>query len=121
MDSLLREMISQWRRDYENDARSLNRVLPPIPFNEAMPATFALTHLQRKIVIEWKQYHFDAHDARDLCHAVVATAYSSICTLDKAWKRRIEGLPQPHRLARVFYSREIDSLIDVLESSVPAK
>ena len=48
----------------------------------------------------------------------MATAYGSIATLDKHWKRRIENLPKPNRLAKVYYRPEVDQLVDVLESLV---
>jgi hypothetical protein len=35
---------------------------------------------------------------------------------DHCWKRRIETLPPPNALARVYYRREIDDLIDMVEA-----
>ncbi len=116
-----RERLEQLRADYENDRAILDRQVPPIPFDERWPAMFVCFHLQRLLVKEWKAFQFEANDALDFCHAVLAAAYGSLITLDRQWKRRVEMLPTPNRLARVYYRPELDQLVALLESLVASR
>lgn len=118
LDREVREGLGQLRTAYETDAISLDRLLPPIAFDPCRPATFVLTHLQRMLVTEAKAFQFKEHDALDFCHAVVASAYGNIATLDKPWKRRIEDLPKPNHLAKMYYRPQVHELVDMLESRV---
>jgi hypothetical protein len=58
------------------------------------------------------------NDGLDFCHAVLAAAYGSLATLDRHWKRRVEQLPKPNNVARMYYRPEVDDLVAVLESLV---
>jgi hypothetical protein len=77
------------------------RELPPMPFDERRPATFAWVHLQRMLVLEARA--FRRNDGLDFCHAVAAAAYGSLATLDRQWRRRVEQLPVPNNVARIYY------------------
>ena len=121
IEGLLRDQLIRFRDDYEKDCTSLDRQLPPVPFDSRKPATFVATHLLRKLVIESKAFQFKDGDGPDFCHAVLAAAYGSIVTLDKQWKRRVENLPTPNRLAKVYYRPEVDQLVDMVESLVTSK
>jgi len=57
----------------------------------------------------------------DFCHAVLAAAFASVATLDKHWKRRIEGLPKPNKLARIYYSPELDNMVADVDSWVKSQ
>jgi hypothetical protein len=57
----------------------------------------------------------------DFCHAVVAAAYGSLITLDRKWKNRVEDLPIPNRLAKVYYRPELGQLVSMLESLVTSE
>ncbi len=57
-------------------------------------------------------------DWMDFCHAVVACAFARFATLDKRWKRRIEALPKPNGLARIYSARELDAMVVDMESWV---
>ncbi len=116
-----REQLAQLRADYENDQTSLDRQIPPIPFDERWPATFVCFHLQRLLVKEAKAYRFEDNDSLDFCHSVLAAAYGSLITLDRQWKRRVEMLPKPNRLTRVYYRPELDQLVGLLQSLVTSK
>jgi hypothetical protein len=116
IDAALRERLATLWTNYERDPTSLDKALPPCEFNELSPATFALTHLQRLLIHEWKQYHFRKHDGLDLCHAALAAAYGSLITLDKHWKRRVLALPNAEKLARTYYRNEIDDLIAMMDA-----
>ena len=52
------------------------------------------------------------------CRAVIGSAFSTFATLDKKWKRRIEMLPKPNRLARIYYSAQLDLLVDDIEAAL---
>lgn len=61
------------------------------------------------------------NDALDFCHAALAAAYGSLVALDRQWKRRVEDLPKPNGLAKVYYRPELDQLVDMLESLVTSE
>jgi len=115
-DQTLQDKLKQLRADYDKDPAALDGLLPPLPFNEQQRATFVLVHLLRTLVLEAKAFQFKENDALDFCHAVLAVAYGSLATLDKQWKRRVESLPKPNHLARVYYRPELDELVDLLDS-----
>ena len=52
----------------------------------------------------------------DFCHTVIASAFSSVAALDKHWKRRIEKLPKPNKLAKIYYVGELESMVMDIES-----
>jgi hypothetical protein len=97
----------------------LDAALPPSQFDDRFPATFVLVHLQRILIKEAKGYHFKRHDGLDLCHAAVASAYGSVITLDKHWKCRVEALPTPNRLAKIYYRNELDEFLSAMEALDP--
>jgi hypothetical protein len=121
IDQALREELERLHAQYIKDQRYLDRRLPAIPFSEQLPATYVLAHLLRRLVLEKNAYQFKRNDGLDFCHAVLGAAYGSVAALDKQWKRRIESLPEANRLAKVFYVRELDQLVDLLESLVNRK
>jgi len=116
LDAALQSRLQHLRTEYDRDATSLDRLLPPRPFDEQHPATFVLVHLQRLLVLESKAYRFMRNDGLDFCHAVMATAYGSVITLDRHWKRRVQSLPSANQLARVYYRPELDEMVGLLES-----
>ncbi len=118
LDAALISKISEYRVEYERDPQSLDWAFPPLPFNSSKPATFAYVSLVRTLVREAKAYKFMKGDGTDFCHAVMASAFSDFGTLDKQWKRRVEGLPQPNTLARIYYEPELDQMVDDIESAV---
>ena len=66
---------------------------------------------------EAKQFTLKKGDGRDLCHAVLGSAYGSLAALDKHWKRRVEALPKPNGLARIYSANELDKLVGDLEGA----
>ncbi|MEE8120742.1 MAG: hypothetical protein V3T55_04395 [Anaerolineales bacterium] len=118
IDQALRERLEQLRAEYESNPTSLDQMLPPLAFDERRPATFVWIHLQRMLVLEAKAFQFKDNDGLDFCHAVLGAAYGSLATLDKQWKRRVEQLPKPNNVARMYYRPEVDDLVAVLESLV---
>lgn len=121
IDQALRDRLREERAAYEADPAALDRSIPPIAFNADCPAMFSLFHLLRTLVIEARAYQFRAHDGLDLCHAVLAASYAQIATLDRQWKRRVEGLPTPHRLAAVYYRAEVEAFVERFEALVDGR
>jgi hypothetical protein len=119
IDNKLRSLLEKRRADYEKAPASLDEFLPPCQFCDCSPATFALIHLQRLLIKEAKGYQFKTHDGLDLCHAAIASAYGSVITLDKQWKRRVEALPTPNRLAKTYYRNELDEFLSTMKALSP--
>ncbi len=118
VDRALAQRISDERATYDIDPHSLDQSFPAIPFDDRRPATFVLFHLLRKLVQEARAFHFKPHDGLDLCHAVLAASYAGLATLDRHWKRRVETLPKPNRLSKIYYRPEVDELVGLLDSLV---
>jgi hypothetical protein len=118
IDDEFRKLLEALRANFEKDATSMERLLPPCQFDGRYPATFVLRHLQRLLISEAKAYQFKSHDGLDLCHATLAAAYGSLITLDSQWKRRVQALPESEKLARTYYRPEIDDLITMMEALV---
>jgi hypothetical protein len=118
IDEALRTKLRELRVKYEEDPSALDRLLPPLAYDDSRPGTFVFVHLLRLLVVEAKAFQFKKNDALDFCHAVLGAAYGSLATLDKQWKGRIERLPKPSRLARMFYRPELPELVATLESLV---
>jgi len=76
IDQALLDRVAQERAAYEVRPASLDESVPPVVFDPARPATFALSHLLRTLVVEARAYQLRPHDGLDLCHAVMATSYA---------------------------------------------
>lgn len=119
IDGMFHNLLDQRVQQGRND--TLPKELATLPdYSEQHPAGFAFFQLQRVIWNEARAYRLKANDGIDFCHAVVASSYGSIITLDRHWKRRILEIPKPHCLARTFYRAELDELVDEFEMSEPA-
>jgi hypothetical protein len=59
----------------------------PVPFRASHPALFAMQNLVRALAL-----------------------------LDKNWKRRVDALPKPNQLARVYSAAELDQMVADMES-----
>jgi hypothetical protein len=116
LDEAVVKLVRKTRLEYDADPRSLDLRFPSIPFDGLRPTTFVWTHLIRNLVKNAKSHPLKEGDGRDLCHAAVGAAYGSAVALDKHWKKRIQELPLPNKLARVYYAPELDMLVDDLES-----
>jgi hypothetical protein len=117
IDHTLIKRIAEGHADYEKDRASLDRTTPEVPYTKETPARFALLNLLRQLVIDSKKFALKKGDGRDLCHAAIGAAYGSIAALDKHWKRRVEALPQPNGLARIYYGAELDEMVAALETA----
>ena len=72
----------------------------------------------RILIAEAKSHQIVKNDGVDFGQAVVAPCITRLATLDKHWKRRVEKLPQPNQLARIYCENEIGALVDDLEKQV---
>lgn len=108
--------MSTVREMSKRDALWLDKKLPRILFHPSRPAFFVYMNLLRIMAVEATS--LKPGDAMDFCHAVVASAFASFATLDKHWKRRVEGLPKPNGLARIYFGPELDAMVTDMESWV---
>jgi len=42
----------------------------------------------------------------------------SVTPLDKQWKRRVENLPKPNRVPRIYYEPELGAMVDDIEAAL---
>jgi hypothetical protein len=119
MDVALRNRIALHARRWKKEPRSLDKELPPMPFEHDRPASFAFCHLLHGLV---KSGHSPRkHDGLDFSHAVMGSAFAHFAALDTKWKERIEELSKPNGLASVYCPSELDKLVDDLETAVLRK
>ncbi len=116
LDDALIGKIGGYRAEFERDPQSLDRSFPALSFNSSKPATFTYVNLVRTLILDAKAYQLKKGDGIDFCHAVLACAFASVATLDKHWKRRVEGLPEPNKIARIYYEQELDKMVADIES-----
>jgi hypothetical protein len=116
IDQSLIDTVKQVRELYDKDPAALDREIPAVRYEPRWPATFVLRALLRSLVKEAKGYALKKGDGLDLVHAVIGTAYASVTTVEKAWKRRLTAaIPPGLPIARFFYRPELDQLIEVVE------
>jgi hypothetical protein len=116
LDAALIKRISEYSTEFERSPAWLDQRFPALPFNPSKPATFAYVNLVRNLIINAKAQPLKEGDGVDFCHAIMASAFASIATLDKHWKRRVESLPKPNDLARIYYEPELDKMVVDIES-----
>jgi len=112
-DELLRNQMSKVREMSKRDALWLDKNFPRVPFHSSRPAYFVFLNLLRIMAVEGGSVK--PGDWMDFCHAVMACAFASFATLDKRWKRRVEALPKPNGLARIYSARELDAMVVDME------
>jgi hypothetical protein len=117
IDEALINRVADEHTKHQKDPSHLDKAIPNEPYSRKMPTRFALLHLLRLLVTEAKTFTLKKGDGRDLCHAALGAAYGSMAALDKHWKRRVEALPGPNDLARIYSRNELDQLVDDLEKS----
>jgi len=113
----LKDQIVEHRAKYDRDRSWLDATFPQLTFRPDCPATFAYVNLVRLIILESKGRTIMPNDGIDFGQAVIGSAYASVATLDKDWKRRVEMLP-PNKLARIYYQQELDQMVRDLERNL---
>lgn len=121
IDRTFSDRFKALRDDHYRDPSALDSETFHFPFDTHRPATFVLNNLLHMLVREAKAFQYKKNDGIDFCHAVLASAYGSLITLDKQWKRRMENLPLRHHLAKVYYRPQVDELVDSLEALTAAR
>lgn len=121
LDDALINKIGGYRSELESDPNWLDQSFPALPFNPSQPATFTYVNLVRTLIVEARAYQLKKGDGVDFCHAVIGSAFANYATLDKHWKRRIEGLPKPNNLARIYYQPELDKMVSDIEARLKSE
>lgn len=117
LDSSLIDRIARYRKEADRDPQWLDRNFPVLPFRPEKPATFVYVHLVRRLVVD-RGLQLKHGDGIDFCHAVIGASYATAMTLDTQWKDRIEGIPGPHKLAKVYGPNQLDMMIGDLENTL---
>lgn len=117
LDSLLKDNVPLLRAKHKQNSGWLDRAIPQVQFDAARPATFTFVGLMRDLICD-SGYQMRKGDGIDFCHAVMATAFSTIATLDKQWKRRVQSLPKPNRIPHIYYEPELGAMIDAVEAEL---
>jgi|SRR6266478_2605398 len=110
LDNALKAAICKDRAKYERNP------LPALPFNTSRPATFTSYNLVRTLLAE--SNHLKKGDGLDFFHAVMASSFATVATLDGPWKRRIEKLLKPNKLARIYSGQKLDKMVTDIELCV---
>jgi hypothetical protein len=121
LDESLRNRIGAFAEEYRRDPAWLDHNWPVFyPYKPQAPATFTYHNLMRNLIREAKTFPLKKGDGLDLCHAAVGSSYANFATLDQHWKRRIEDLPKPNGLARIYDRPLLDDMIEHIELAVQA-
>ncbi len=115
LDAALAYRLKMQLAKYKQNPEWLDQQYPVLAFNPARRATFAFVNLSRSLILEANSHQLKRGDCNDFCHTIMATAYASLGTLDKHWKRRFDNLPKPNQLAHIYYSPELDKMVDDIE------
>jgi hypothetical protein len=110
LDDVIKEAIRKDQAKYERNP------LPTLPFDASRPATSTSFNLVKTLIAESNQWK--KGDGLDFFHAVMASSYATVAALDRPWKRRIEKLPKPNKLARIYSGPELDKMVTDIESCV---
>lgn len=117
LDDVLNDGIDRLRAKAKQRPTWLDAVLPQFPFNPSRRVRFAYVNFLRALILD-RGYQLKKGDGVDFGHAVMASALASYATLDKGWKRRVENLPKPNKVPRIFYEPEIPEMITAIEAQV---
>lgn len=111
----LRDQIMEHSAKYRRNPAWLDANFPPYSFRADRPATFVYLNLVRLLILEAKARVIVPNDGIDFAQAVIGSAYASVATLDKDWKRRVEMVVPKGSLAHIYYQPELDKMVLDLE------
>jgi hypothetical protein len=114
----LRDQIMEHWTEYKRNPAWLDTKFPELPFRADRPATFVYMNLIRLLILGAKARVIVPNDGIDFGQAVIGSAYASVATLDKHWKRRVELIlpkPKPNGLAQIYYQLELDRMVRDIE------
>jgi hypothetical protein len=110
----LMKTVREYHDRYEQNSGRLD--LRFRVFNPLQRASFTCANLMRTLIEESKAHPAKTGDGMDFCHAVVGSAFAHFAALDKPWKRRVESLPKPNAVARIYSEPELDQMVTDIES-----
>jgi len=116
-DNTVKESIGRLRARLKREPGWLDKTLPQRQFHPSRAATFACVSLIRELVSD-SGYQVRKGDGIDFCHAVMASAFATIATLDKQWKQRVENFPRPNKMARIYYEPQLAAMMDDIEAAL---
>ena len=115
-DELLKHKMNTARALSKQDPTLLDQKFPRVPFNPRMRACFVHFNLLRIMAVDAGS--LKKGDGMDFCHAVMGCAFASFATLDRQWKRRVDSLPKPNQLARIYGPSELDQMVTDMEAGL---
>ncbi len=116
-DNILRDYIVPFRAKLKRNPLWLDTATPEQQFNPSRATAFVCFNLMRGLITD-SGFQIKKGDGLDFFHAVIAGAFSTFATLDKQWKRRVENLPKPNRLPRIYYEPELATMMDDIEAAL---
>jgi hypothetical protein len=111
-DDFLRTIRGR-RVEYERNPSVLDQQYRT--FDSLHPVTFVCGNFCKTLIIESKSHKVKRGDGMDFCHTVMGSAFASFAALDKNWKRRVEALPKPKKIARIYYEPELNQMVRDIE------
>lgn len=113
LDAVLVAKTAERKMKYKQNPEWLDEAFPVLKFRGDMPATFTQYSLMRDLIVG--KHTLKRNDGADFSHAIVASSFANIAALDKKWKRRIEALPKPNNLAKIYCQPELDDMVSAIE------
>jgi len=116
-DTDVKDKIRLLRARLKRDPRFLDSALPQPQFEPLRAATFVHGCLMRDLICD-SGFQIRDGDGIDFHHAVIASAFANFSALDKQWKRRVENLPKPNLLSRIYYQHELKAMVADIEAAL---
>ena len=115
LDETLFQKVKEYRSRQKLDASWVEDSFPEFArFRRDKPAMFAYENIIRGFVMD-RGTQPKKGDGLDLSHAVLGSAFANFAALDGQWKKRIESLPKPNGLARIYSEPELDQMVSDIE------
>jgi hypothetical protein len=115
LDETLFRRVKEYRSHQKLDSSWVEDSFPEfVRFRRDKPAMFAYENIIRGFVID-RGTQPKKGDGLDLSHAVLGSAFASFAALDGQWKKRIESLPKPNGLAKIYSEHELDQMVPDIE------
>jgi hypothetical protein len=114
LDTAFINKTAERRTQFKRNPGWLEEAFPILAFRQDMPATFTQYSLVRNLILQGDT--LKKNDGADFCHAILASAFANIAALDKKWKRRVDALPKPNNLAKIYCQPELDQMVAAIES-----
>lgn len=115
LDEALFQKVKEYRSHQKLDGSWVEDSFPEfVSFRSDKPAMFAYENIIRGFVMDRGTQPKEG-DGLDLSHAVLGSAFANFAALDGQWKKRIESLPKPNGLARIYSEPELDQMVSDIE------